>query len=46
MERVGGRGWRHILVIARICALLNGGGEVGEAELAEALHLSGRVATG
>ena len=46
MERVGGRGWRHILVIARICALLNGGGEVGEAELAEALHLSGRVTAG
>lgn len=44
MERAGGRGGRHILAIARICALMNGGEDVTEVEIAEAMHLSGRVA--
>ena len=44
MERAGGRGGHYILAIARICALMNGGGDVTEVEIAEAMHLSGRGA--
>jgi magnesium chelatase family protein len=42
-EQVSGRGWGHLLNVAVICALLNGVERVGEAELAEALHLTGRI---
>jgi hypothetical protein len=42
-EQVSGRGWGHLLNVAVICALLNGAERVGEAELAEALHLTGRI---
>ncbi len=42
-EQVSGRGWGHLLDVAVICALLSGVERVGEAELAEALHLTGRI---
>jgi hypothetical protein len=42
-EQVSGRGWGHLLDIAVICALLSGVERVGEAEFAEALHLTGRI---
>ena len=42
-EHVSGRGWGHLLDVAVICALLSGVERVGEAELAEALHLTGRI---
>ena len=40
---LSGRGWRHLLDVAVISALLSGRERVGEEELAEALHLTGRT---
>jgi len=40
-DRISGRGWRHIIDIALISALLSGREGFGEEELAEALHLIG-----
>ena len=41
-EQVSGRGWDQIIDVAVICALLNGVERVGEVEIAEAVHLTGR----
>lgn len=42
-DRLSGRGWGHLLNVAVICALLNGVESVGDVEMAEALHLTGRM---
>ena len=41
-DEVSGRGWGQLLDVAVICALLNGVEQVGEVELSEAVHLTGR----
>jgi hypothetical protein len=40
---ISGRGWRHLLDVAVISALLGGREYVGEAEFAEALYLTGHL---
>ena len=42
-SQISGRGWRHLLDVAVISALLSGRERVGESELAEALHLTGNI---
>jgi hypothetical protein len=40
---ISGRGWRHLLDVAVISALLNDRELVGETEFAEALYLTGHL---
>ena len=40
---IGGRGWEQVATIAQIVALLDGRATAGPEEVAEALHLSGRI---
>ena len=41
-QQMSGRGWTQFVDVALICALMNGSERVGDAEFAEAAHLTGR----